>query len=198
MAQKTITRKDDVVYISTGKKCSSCSGTIVEGFEQKSEPFTMHTVIGSRRPTWIESTGFSCNKCGMKYGAPVFKATTSSAVFENVKFILHCIPATLSKTPPQGTYSKRNTIAREKKFTSLKVGNQKIRVRPIKDIDMSRPEAPPESILKRLRVGAKIYIFPSGDNFYNFFKKEFHHATLRLDVTAPTFYIPRSCVSIKK
>jgi hypothetical protein len=78
--------KEHTLY-PTGKHCSSCGGEIVELFSSKTQEVTMSTPMGPLE-TWISSDGFSCQKCGLLYGEPVFTKTTDENVLREIKLIL--------------------------------------------------------------------------------------------------------------
>lgn len=83
-------KKIEKVIRNTRKKCT-CGGNIVESFTKKYGKDNGIIGPGYYCPSWAESLGFGCAKCGRQYGEPVFKKTEAS---EQIAFELELYEAT--------------------------------------------------------------------------------------------------------
>ena len=175
----------------TGKNCA-CGGVIVEVFVKKTKPFTMNTPIGKKLPSWVESDGFGCSRCGRSYGEPIFKKTEPT---EQIIFALNLEEAvlkrkiTLKDLPFNGTTLVPD-VAQKKKQKTIRVGNTALELTPMKEVKKPLP-----SLLQKAKKGTKVFVVP--ELFGKKRLRYYHKIQFTKEKGAPIFFVTSDCLSFK-
>lgn len=179
-------KKIEKVIRDTGKDCV-CTGNIVETFAKKYGKNNGIIGPGCHTPSWVESIGFGCDKCGHQYGAPVFERTPPN---EQMIFELNLYKAKLIKKISISDLPIEIKYKKGKAF-HLDLGNkQKLKGNEMIEIEVKPKRIPIE--LKNLKVGTEIFVLPSESRNP---RNTFSTIQLITRKDTKTFKIKQSCIS---
>jgi hypothetical protein len=174
----------------TGKQCSCRdNGTVVEIFTKKYGKSNGVMGPGHYTPSFIESIGFGCNKCGLTYGLPVFRnldLESNQDIKREIEFELSLSTVTLVRR----IMLKDLPLVQTVKKGSLSIGNSRTKIIPLGKATTKPKSIPPE--LKKLPVGTTVYCPPKSDSLW-LTPKEFFRVQLSVERNAQVFEVHRSC-----
>ncbi len=174
------------VIRETGKDCSHCSGKIVETFVKKYGESNGVAGPGYHCPSWIESLGFGCDKCGLKYGEPVFKKTAATA---QITFELNLSEAKTARKITVDDLLPLITMVPDKKVKVDLGMKHKVTFTEMKE-KSSKAKIPSE--LKNLPKGTIVFLVPLGPYSLDF--KGYNNIQLSKNKGAKTFQVKNSLI----
>lgn len=175
------------VIKETGKKCPTCEGQIVETFVKNFGKSNGVIGPGYHRPSWAESIGFGCSKCGLKYGEPIFKKTGPT---EQIVFELNLYKAkTVRKITVDDLHPLITMVPAGKSKMDLGLGH-KIEFTTMKE-KSSKPKIPIE--LKNIKAGTEVFLVPPGE--YSLELDGYKDIQLTKKKGAKTFQVKNSFIS---
>ncbi len=177
--------KIEKVYRDTGKKCFCKKGNIVEIFTVKFGKNNGIIGPGSHTPSWVASIGFSCEKCGLKYGEPAFTATKPT---KQTEFELTLSVGRLKKKITADDIVPTVDFITDKEV-KVEVGGVFLRGNTLKRNE-NKTAVPKE--LEKKPVGTKVFILPRSD----WFVPTNGHQIIQLSekIGSPMFSIKNHCI----